>query len=57
MSIHLPGSDFMMIAGLLPNVGKTLRGSELPCIIIIDNRNYSRDEYYFFSLKMGFNLD
>lgn len=35
MSVHLPESDFMMISGLLPNVGKTLRGSELPCIIIL----------------------
>lgn len=44
MSIHLPERDFMMISGLLPNVAKTLRGSELPCIIIIDNRKNSSDE-------------
>lgn len=26
-------------------------------IIIIDSRNNSSDEYYFFSLQMGSNLD
>lgn len=57
MNIHLSESDFMMIAGLLPNAGETFRGSNLPCIIIIDNRNNSSDEYHFFSLKMGCNLD
>lgn len=57
MNIHLPESDFMMIAGLLPNVGKTFRGWKLPCIIIIENRNNSSDEHHFFSLKVGSNLD
>lgn len=57
MNIHLSESDFMMIAGLLPNAGETFRGSNLPCIIIIDNRNNSSDEYHFFSLKMGCDLD
>lgn len=54
MNIHLPESDFM-IAGLLPNVGKKLRGSKLPCIIIINNRNNSSDEYLS-PLKMSSNL-
>lgn len=53
INIHLPESDFMVIAGLLPNVGKTLRDWKLLCIINIEKRNNSSDEHHFFLPENG----